>query len=79
MGPYHIPCEGPSRASVHAIHVWRRRADIQHGNRHGIPHAVQEHCEDEYGRVSVLVRLHHPNIPAQCLLHSHRRHLVRRH
>ena len=64
------PAKEPSRASVHALHVQRGRADIQHGNRpHVALHAVQEHCGDECRCVAVLVRLHHANIPAQCLLH----------
>ena len=77
IGPCHIPTKAPSRASVHALHIWRRCVDIQHGNRPYVAlHAVQEHYGDECRCVAVLVRLHHANIPAQCLLHPHRGHLM---
>ena len=80
IGPCHIPIKAPSRASVHALHVRRRCADIQHGNQpHVALHAVQEHCGDECRCVAVLVRLYHANIPARCLLHPRRGHLMGQH
>ena len=49
MGPGHLARKAASNAGLHALHVRRRRADIQHGHRvHVTLESVQEPRSDQY-------------------------------